>query len=132
MRTLRQFRVDSNMMLLFYHSFVESMLLFCCVAWYLSLSVTNKNKLSKIVNMASKVAGQKLDSMATTCERRVLKKGQAINEDESHPLHQAYELLPSGRRFRLPSFQTNRASRSFIPTTITLMNKELPAGQHFK
>lgn len=132
MRRLRQFRVDSDMMLLFYHSFVESTLLFCCVAWYFSLSVTNKNRLSKIVNLASKVAGKKLDSMAITCERRVLKKGQAINRDMSHPLHQAYEVLPSGRRFRLPSFKTNRASKSFIPTSITFMNKNLPAGQHFK
>jgi len=131
MRRLRQFRVDRDMMLLFYHSSVESMLLFCCVAWYFSLSVTNKNRLSKIVNLASKVAGHKLDSMAITCERRVLKKGIAINKDTSHPLYRAYELLPSGRRFRLPYFQTNRASKSFIPTSITLMNKKLPVGLHF-
>jgi len=36
------------------------------------------------------------------------------------------------RRFRLPYFQTNQASKSFIPTSITLINKKLPAGQHFK
>ena len=85
MRKLRQFRVDRDMMLLFYHSFVESILLFCSVAWYFSLSVTNKNKLSKIVNMASEVAGQTLNSMAMTCERRVVKKGQAISEDVIFP-----------------------------------------------
>ena len=132
MHKLRQFRVDRDMMLLFYHSFVESILLFCSVAWYFSLSVTNKNKLSKIVNMASKVAGQTVNSMAMTCERKVVKKGQAISENMSHPLHQTYELLPGGRRLRLPSFHTNRASRSFIPTSIALLNKNLTAGQHFK
>ena len=44
MRKLKQFRVDRDMMSLFYHSFVESILLFGSVAWYFSLSVTNKNK----------------------------------------------------------------------------------------
>ena len=41
MRKLKQFRVDRDMMSLFYHSFVESILLFGSVAWYFSLSVTN-------------------------------------------------------------------------------------------
>jgi len=102
MQRLRQFRVNRD--------------LFCCVVWYFSLSVTNKNRLSKIVNLASKVSGEKLDSVAITCKRRMLKKGQAINKDMSHPLHQAYEVLPSGRRFSLPYFQTNQASKSFIPS----------------
>ena len=109
---LRQFRVDRDMMLLSNHSFYESILLFRSVAWYFSLSVTNKHKLNKIVNLASKSAKQTLYSMAMTCERRVVKKGQAIREDMSHPLHQAYEVLPSARRLRLRSFQTNRVSRS--------------------
>lgn len=73
MRQLRQFRVDRDMMRLFYHSFVESILCFCSVAWYFSLSVANKNKLNKIINMASKIACQPLNSMAMTVETRVAK-----------------------------------------------------------
>lgn len=124
MRKLRQFRVDRDMMRLFYHSFVESILCFCSVAWYFSLSVVNKNKLHKIINMASKIACQPLNSMAMTVERRVANKAYTICDDVSHPLHQTYELLPSGRRFRLPLFQTNRARKSFIPSSIALLNKD--------
>ena len=123
MRKLRQFKVDRDMMRVFYHSFVESILCFCSVAWYFSLSVVNKNKLHKIINMASKIACQPLNSMAMTVEARVVKKANTICEDLSHPLQQAYELLPSGRRFRMPSFKTNRARQSFIPTSISMLNK---------
>ena len=123
MRKLRQFRVEKDMMVLFYRSFVESILTFCSIAWYLSLSVTNKSKLHRIVSMASKIAGLQLSSLTTICESRVVRKGQAICGDGLHPLFQAYEVLPSGRRYRVPSLQTNRARKSFIPTSITLLNK---------
>ena len=46
--------------------------------------------------MASKVAGQKLDSMAMTCERRALKKGLAISEAMSHPYNRHMRCCHQG------------------------------------
>lgn len=45
------FKADHPVLVLFYCSFVESILTFCFIAWYSLLSVFNENKLAKIVNM---------------------------------------------------------------------------------
>ncbi|XP_049423486.1 uncharacterized protein LOC125883334 [Epinephelus fuscoguttatus] len=48
--------------------------------------IVNKNK--QIVNMSSKIAGQKQRSMTELCESRVAGKGRAILADVLHPLHE--------------------------------------------
>ena len=126
MRRLRQYNVEKNVMTLFHRSFVESALTFCFVSWYGSLSLVNKNKLHKIINVSSKIAGVRFDSMTSMYETRVLRKGKAITRDNTHPLHSQYQLLPSGRRYKVPSLQA-RASRSFVPISIGLMNKQAPS-----
>ena len=123
LRRLRQFGVERHIMILFYRSFIESILTFCFISWFFSLSIGNKNKLSKIVNMSSKIIGQQQLNLSQLCESRVTGKGRAICSDISHPLNTEYELLPSGRRYRVPSLRTSRAQRSFIPRSITLLNK---------
>ncbi len=125
MRKHRQYGVDTHLLTLFYCSFVESILTFSFVAWYFSLSVVNKNKLNKIVNMASKIAGKQQHSMIKLCEFCVVRKSYAILRDASHPLYGGYELLPSGRRYRVPLLRTARAQRSFISSSIALLNKSL-------
>jgi len=108
MDKLRQFRVDRDILVLFYQSFVESILTFCSIVW---------------VNMSSKIAGQQQNHMTMTCDSQVLRKGQAIIRDVSHPLFSAYELLASGRWYRVPFHRTNWARRSFVPISIELLNK---------
>ncbi|KAJ8372883.1 hypothetical protein AAFF_G00275870, partial [Aldrovandia affinis] len=43
--------------------------------------------------------------------------------DPSHILHPEFELLPSGRRFRLPQCKLNRLKNSFVPHSVSLLNK---------
>ncbi len=100
---------------------MESILTFSFVAWYFSLSVVNKNKLNKIVNVASKIAGKQQHSMIKLCEFRVVRKSYAILRDASHPLYGGYELLPSGRRYRVPLLRTARAQRPCISSSIALL-----------
>ena len=113
-------------MVLFYRSFVESALTFCFIAWYGSLSLVNKNRLHKIINVSSKIAGVRLESMTSMYETRVLRKGKSIARDRTHPLYCQYNLLPSGRRYEVPALQA-RASRTFVPTSIGLLNKQAPS-----
>ena len=42
--------------------------------------------------------------------------------DPTHFLHAKYELLPSGRRHRMPAVRTQLAMKSFIPSSIKLLN----------
>ena len=82
--------------------------------------MVNKNKLHKIINVSSKIAGVRLESMTSMYETRV--KGRVITRDRTHPLYSQYHLLPSGRRYNVPRLQA-RASRSFVPISIGLLNK---------
>ena len=45
-----------------------------------------------------------------------------IISDPTHFLHANYDLLPSGRRHRMPAVRTQRAMKSFIPSSIKLLN----------
>ena len=74
----------------------ESLLTVSFMCWYGSLCVRSKHVLSDVVNVCSKVVGAKQVGMQELYERRALKKGRQILNDESHVLAQCYELLPSG------------------------------------
>ena len=40
----------------------------------------------------------------------------------NHSLHDKYDLLPSGRRHRMPTVRTQRVVKSCIPSRIKLLN----------
>ncbi|KAJ8400194.1 hypothetical protein AAFF_G00398880 [Aldrovandia affinis] len=46
-----------------------------------------------------------------------------VQADPSHILHLEFELLPSGKRFRLPQCKLNRLKNSFVLHSISLLNK---------
>lgn len=52
-------------MILFYQSFIKSVLSFCMVAWYGGLPLTSKGRLSRLVNVAAKVVGVHLTQQNT-------------------------------------------------------------------
>jgi hypothetical protein len=56
-------------------------------------------------------------------ERRAFRKAKAIIRDTSHVLAHHYELLPAGRRFKVPRLSTVRAKKSFIPMTVQILNE---------
>ena len=83
----------------------------------------NKKRLERIVHVCSKVVGVRQKSMQELYECRIEKKGNAIVQDSSHILSQYFELMPSGRRFRVPSARTIRMKNTFVPRAIANMNK---------
>jgi hypothetical protein len=105
----------------FYRCCIESVLTFSFMCWYGNLTVVNKNALSRVVNVCSKIVGVRQTSLNELYERRVRRKGRKIAGDESHVLARHYELLRSGRRYRVPKLKT-RAKNSFVPKSILLLN----------
>ena len=83
----------------------------------------NRNVLHRVVNVCSKVVGEKQLSMNELYERRVRKKASEIANDNCHVLAQHFELLPSGKRFRIVKARTCRFKNSFIPVSVVLLNK---------
>ena len=66
----------------------------------------SKNVLNKVMNVCGKVVGERQEQLSQLYERRVVRKARVIVDDNSHVLAKHYELLPSGRRFRVPKSNT--------------------------
>ena len=122
LRCLRQFNVDTTLMTLFYQTFIFPILCFNLLSWFGNLSVQNRNKLFKITNVSSKIAGTQLDSLSTFYTRQMIKKANKIIKDTSHTLHSEYKNLRSGKRLRSIASKTNRTLNSFVPKSIRMLN----------
>ena len=51
-----------------------------------------------------------------------LAKGKQIYNDQSHPLNQKFNALPSGRRLRSASTKSVKYNKTFVPSAIITMN----------
>ena len=60
---------------MFYCSFMESVLTYCLVCWFGTLSVTNRGKLDSIVNRRSQVVGVGQTGLNQLYESRAKRKG---------------------------------------------------------
>ena len=123
LRKLRSFNVNERVLSLFYHCFVESVLTFSFQCWYGSLSLVNKSRLEKLVLLAGKISGLPFISLSYLYEKRVLKLSLKILSDSDHVLFTEFVKLPSGRRYLMPRFKTNRYKNSFVPASIRLLNE---------
>ena len=106
----------------FYRCFIESALTSGFLSWHGGLGVTHRNTLSRVVRHSSKVIGEDMKSLETLYTERAARKGWQISQDPKHPLNSRYSLLPSGRRFQQPLCNLNRTIKSFVPSSIRLLN----------
>lgn len=117
-RKLKSFGVSSHILEMAYRGLVESILQFNIAAWYGNLNVRQKNKLSSIMKTAGKVVGKPHLQLGELFNGAVVRKARQISGDTLHPLHSQFELLPSGRKFRVPRVSRNIYKKSFIPYAI--------------
>ena len=122
LRRLRFFELDPQLLLNLYRSIVEPLLTYCSGIYYPSLSVTERNKLVKISNMASKIIGLPVPPISEIADKALLRRAHAVSADSSHPLHAEFELLPSGRRYRSIKCKKAKYSRSFVPMAVNRLN----------
>lgn len=123
LRKLNSFNVNKNILNNFYCSFIESLFTFSFICWFKSLSLVDKNRLQKIVKICSKIIGIKLRDLSSLYEEQVLRKAKCILSQPLHPLFPEFDLLPSGRRFRVPQ-QDKRFSKTFVPSAIKELNSK--------
>ncbi len=73
-----------------------------------------------------KVVGMKEHSyLQTLYEKSVLREAYKILNDTTHILNPEFEMLPSGRRFRMPRCRLNRFKNSFIPSATKALNSSM-------
>ena len=56
--------------------------------------------------MCGKVVDERQEYLSRFYERGVVRKARVTVDDNSHVLAKCYEILPSGRRFRVPKSNT--------------------------
>ena len=103
---------------------IESILTFAIVIWFGGLSKRDEEKLHSVTRAASRIIGLDLPSLDEVYANRLRKKVKKILEDRSHPSHNYFELLPSGRRYR--TFRgTSRFLNSMYPRAVGLLNENI-------
>jgi hypothetical protein len=108
LRKLREFNVDRAIQNLFYSAVIESVLLFGCV--------------DRIQRTGQRITQLQMTSWRETHHSRVMKKAQHIIKDVQHPLNCHFNLLPSGRRYRMLRTKTSRFKNTFVPTSVSYLN----------
>lgn len=63
-----------------------------------------------------------------SCTKRTLRLAEKITLDLCHILHEEYQLLPSGRRFRVSDCSRNKYKNSFVSYFIILASRGSKGG----
>ena len=121
LRKLYSFRIDNKIMSLFYHSIIESILLFCFCCWGGNCTGQDKDRFDFIIKKASKICGHAFDNSNVLYRNSCFKKITNILKDNTHPL--ASQIVRSSRssRFIPPRTNRERYKRSFLPSSIRLL-----------
>ncbi|KAG5271423.1 hypothetical protein AALO_G00179590 [Alosa alosa] len=82
----------------FYRSTIESILSSCIAVWGGSCTEYNRKALQRIVNTAGRIIGASLPSLKDIYTSHLTCKATTIVSDASHPAHNLFDLLPSGKR----------------------------------
>ena len=76
-------------------------------------------------SIAQKIIGTNslLDTILSIYNKRILAKGiYKIYNDQSHPLNQKFNALPSGRRLPSASTKSVKYNKTFVPSAVITMN----------
>ena len=126
LRILRKNNLQEKMLMSFYRCTIETVLSYGISLWFASCTAAERKALQRVIKTAQKVIGCPLLSLEDVYNRHCLRRAHSILRDSSHPGHNLFELLPSGRRYRAIRSKTNRLKNSFYPrAVISLNNAEL-------
>ena len=71
---------------------------------------------------ASKLMGNEQKHLSSTYTAAQKRKARQILYNPTHPLNDAFQKLPSGRRLNVPLAKKNLFKKSFIPSAILILN----------
>ena len=126
LRKLRRAGAPPPIMHTFYRGTIESILTSCITVWYGACTVSCRKTLQRIVRAAERIIGVSLPPLLDTYNTRLISKATRIAGDSTHPSHNIFSLLPSGRRLRSLRARTSRLKDSFFHQAVRRLNS-LPA-----
>jgi len=122
-RQLRKLNIEDKILDLFYSAIVQSVMSFSIVCWFGNSNIQSKDKLNRIINNCAKLGVKNVVPLSDIYNKCTIQRSKTIFNDNTHPLNSFYEYLPSGRRLRALSCRTARYAKSFVPSSIILINK---------
>ena len=84
LRIFNKYNLDSNLLLTFYRSSVESLLTSCITVWYGSCTAADRERLQRGVKAAQRIIGCPLPSLTDIYTSRCLSRAINIIKDSSH------------------------------------------------
>ncbi|KAL0181923.1 hypothetical protein M9458_021298, partial [Cirrhinus mrigala] len=96
LRQLKKFNLPQALMTQFYSAVIESVL--CSSVWFGAASKLDIRRLQRTVRTAERIIGVHLPNLQDLYISRVKKGAGNIIQDPSHPGHNLFALLSSGRR----------------------------------
>ena len=122
---LRSFGASSQILNLFFTSVKMSILQYCNIVWYKSLSSNLKAKSSLQLKICSKIVRHPLQTIYETAyHKNMLRLAYNIVSNSNHVLNKENKLLPSKCRFRVPKFNKIKPTHSFVHQSIHMLNTE--------
>jgi hypothetical protein len=124
LRKLRLVGAPPAIMTTFYRGTIESILSSCIAVWGGSCTDYNRKALQRIVNTAGRIIGASLPlpSLKDIYTAHLTRKAITIVSDASHPAHNLFDQLPSGKRYRSLRARTTRLTNSFIHQAVRMLN----------
>ncbi|KAK3538728.1 hypothetical protein QTP86_014321, partial [Hemibagrus guttatus] len=84
----------------FYRCTVESVITSSITVWHGSCTVRNRKALQRVIKTAQLICGAAFPSLQDIYNTRVIRRAYNIIRDNTHPQHNLFTLLPSGRCYR--------------------------------
>ncbi|KAL0153607.1 hypothetical protein M9458_051087, partial [Cirrhinus mrigala] len=110
LRRLKRASLPPPILTTFYRGTIERVLTSCITVWYGNCSAADCKTLQRTVNTAA----------------IFLARCSSIMKDPTHPSHNLFQLLPSGRRYWSIKAHSVRFLNSFFPQAVRVLNSNLP------
>ena len=94
---------------------------FSVIVWIGNCNRAERHKLGWFVRVADKVIGVKQSPLRDLYDSRVIRRALVILDCDDHPLYREFVLLPSGRRYRVPTHRTKHY-KLFVWSVVNILN----------
>uniref|UniRef100_A0A3B3I9A9 Reverse transcriptase domain-containing protein n=1 Tax=Oryzias latipes TaxID=8090 RepID=A0A3B3I9A9_ORYLA len=126
LRKLKRTGLSSQLLGNFYRATIESILCLSATVWYGSCTAQDRKDLARVVKTAQEIVGGPLPQLDSVYDSRVRRKAGRIAADPTHPGHNLFVPLPSGKRYRSIRTHTNRLRNSFFPRAVRSIHPPPP------
>ena len=128
-RSMRKLNVNADIITMFYNSTVTPVLMYASLAFYSLISNQLRSEMDRPRRICQKVLKRNEKSILCTSNNdtyrsQINSSVPKILKDPTHPLNYYFQLLPSGRRYRVPKIRTTRFKNSFVVQAILDMNSQ--------